>query len=92
MKPFVLLGKRDALHRSVYGPGHGLPTMTIDEYLEEERLRGGILSAEPQIEMRTNITEEGNEGLEELERKEAIAWDDFKEHNPKGIGNTMNRG
>jgi len=43
LRPFVLLDKRQQLKDGVFGPGHNLPTMTIDEYLEEERRRGGII-------------------------------------------------
>jgi hypothetical protein len=41
LRPFTLLDSRDRLRKGVFGPGHNLPTMTIDEYLEEERRRGG---------------------------------------------------
>lgn len=43
LRPFTLLGKREALKAGVFRSGHNLPTMTIDEYLEEERARGGII-------------------------------------------------
>lgn len=32
------------------------------------------------------------EEAEEIARREAIEWDEFKEANPRGAGNTMNRG
>ena len=80
--------------------------MSIDEYLDEERKRGGILP--PQNQMPTQEESEDSE-TEEATMK-ARAWDDFKDENPKGIyytknsilncslsnvagiGNTMNRG
>lgn len=43
LRPFVLLDKRQKLRNGVFRPSHNLPTMTIDEYLEEERARGGII-------------------------------------------------
>lgn len=44
LRPFTLLDNREKLKGQVFGPGHRLPTMTIDEYLEEEQKRGNILS------------------------------------------------
>jgi hypothetical protein len=43
LRPFTLIDKRQQLQAGVFRPGHSLPTMTIDEYLEEERRRGGII-------------------------------------------------
>ena len=43
LKPFTLLDSRDRLRQGVFKSGHNLPTMTIDEYLEEEKRRGGII-------------------------------------------------
>ena len=38
------LSDRARLGAEVFRSGHRLPTMTIDEYLEEERRRGNILT------------------------------------------------
>lgn len=43
LRPFTLLDSRERLKAGVFKSGHNLPTMTIDEYLEEERRRGGII-------------------------------------------------
>lgn len=43
LRPFTLVDNRSQLKRGVFKSGHNLPTMTIDEYLEEERRRGGII-------------------------------------------------
>jgi immunoglobulin-binding protein 1 len=65
--------------------------MSIDEYLEEERRRGGILdgsgSSIPAPEL-----DEDNMALADAETMKAREWDEFKEANPKGSGNTLNRG
>lgn len=93
MKPFVLLSKRDTLRNSVRGADHSLPTMTIDEYLEQEKLRGGILAPQTKAnESGPTDDADDNEVQEEIARKKAIDWDDFTEQNSKGAGNTMNRG
>jgi immunoglobulin-binding protein 1 len=48
LRPFTILpsgaSDRTRLQAQVFGPGHRLPTMSIDEYLEIERQRGGIIS------------------------------------------------
>jgi immunoglobulin-binding protein 1 len=44
LRPFVITSKREALQDQVFRPGHNLPTMTVEEYLEREVERGNILS------------------------------------------------
>ncbi len=43
LQPFVITGKREQLKNQVFGPGYNLPTMTIDQYLEQEMERGNII-------------------------------------------------
>jgi len=43
LRPFTLLDNRQKVKSGVFGSGHRLPTMTIDEYLDEERKRGGMI-------------------------------------------------
>ncbi|ORY74869.1 TAP42-like protein [Protomyces lactucae-debilis] len=93
LRSFVITGQhdRDTLKRGVFGADHSLPTMTIDEYLEQEKLTGGIMApANKAPEGKKPVQD--NEASEEEERLEKIRWDKFTEENPKGIGNTMNRG
>lgn len=97
---------RQNLREQVFQPSHRLPTMSIDEYLEEEQRRGNIISGGGQasaeaptsselLALRSqgyNVgTREAEEANEEQRRK-ANDWDEFEENNPKGMGNTMNRG
>jgi hypothetical protein len=66
--------------------------MTIDEYLEEEKRRGGIIEGGGEA---SGIRPEPNEDdliAADAETLKARAWDEFKEDNPKGSGNTLNRG
>lgn len=100
------LSARERLRQEVFRPGHRLPTMSIDEYLEEERRRGNIIEGGGEKSMtdptpresralRAQGEDSGTAAAEEAEeekRREAIEWDEFKEANPKGAGNTMNRG
>lgn len=48
LRPFTILpsdaADRARLQAQVFGPGHRLPTMSIDEYLQIERERGNIIT------------------------------------------------
>ncbi|CAN6635708.1 type 2A phosphatase-associated protein 42 [Trichomonascus vanleenenianus] len=90
-RPFTIVRSRDQVKKNVFGTGQYLPTMTVEEYLEEELKQGGIIQGG------------GNDGKEESEDEDnmdktdeetykARKWDEFVEANPKGSGNTINRG
>ncbi|KAF2201241.1 type 2A phosphatase-associated protein 42 [Delitschia confertaspora ATCC 74209] len=92
LRPFTLLDTRQRLQQGVFRPDHSLPTMTIDEYLEEEKRRGGIIEGGgEQSGIRPEVDEDDLVKADE-ETMKARAWDEFKEENPKGSGNTINRG
>ncbi|KAL9090001.1 MAG: hypothetical protein Q9165_005530 [Trypethelium subeluteriae] len=92
LRPFTILDNRQRLRDGVFRPDHSLPTMTIDEYLEEEKRRGGIIEGGgPQSGIRPEPDEDDMDKADE-ETMKARAWDNFKEDNPKGSGNTLNRG
>ncbi|KAF8964013.1 serine/threonine protein phosphatase PP2A-associated protein [Flammula alnicola] len=108
LRPFTILpsdaGERARLQSQVFGPGHRLPTMSIDEYLEIERQRGNILtgggaasqaaptsSEQLAIDSEMDGTVEG-EMKEETKRQKEENWALYTEANPRGAGNTMNRG
>lgn len=90
LQPFTITDKRDRIRKGIFKPGHNLPTMSIDEYLEEERRRGGILDGENKTES-VAYDEDDMKQVDE-ETMKARAWDEFTESNPKGSGNTLNRG
>ncbi|KAF8350541.1 TAP42-like protein [Amanita rubescens] len=107
LRPFTILpseaADRARLQSQVFGPSHRLPTMTIDDYLEIERQRGNILSgggrasqeAPTSTEKLTLAAEmDGTRESEEVEelRQKQEKWAQFTEANPRGAGNTMNRG
>ncbi|KAI3631945.1 hypothetical protein MIR68_009781 [Amoeboaphelidium protococcarum] len=87
LRPFVITS-RNELQKQVFRPGHNLPTMSIDQYLENERARGNILSQNDSSQD-AQKTEEDEDILQydEAARQKAISWDQFKEDNPKGWGN-----
>jgi len=66
--------------------------MTIDEYLEEEKRRGGIIEGGGEQSGIRLEPDEDNLEKADAETMKARAWDEFKEENPKGSGNTLNRG
>ncbi|KAF2451429.1 type 2A phosphatase-associated protein 42 [Karstenula rhodostoma CBS 690.94] len=92
MRPFTLLDTRQRLQQGVFRPDHSLPTMTIDEYLEEEKRRGGIIEGGGEQSGIRPEVDEDDLRLADEETIKARAWDEFKEENPKGSGNTINRG
>lgn len=90
LKPFTIV-KRDDLKKKVFGTGQYLPTMTVEDFLEEELANGGM------------VTGGGNDGPEESSDEDdyekvdrdtykARQWDEFTESHAKGSGNTINRG
>jgi immunoglobulin-binding protein 1 len=92
MQPFTLLDKRSQLRDGVFKSGHNLPTMSIDEYLEEERRRGGIIEGGGNANEAQSELDEDNMDLVDAATMKARDWDEFVEANPKGAGNTLNRG
>ncbi|ESZ93842.1 hypothetical protein SBOR_5783 [Sclerotinia borealis F-4128] len=92
LRPFTLLESRQSLQKGVFRAGHNLPTMTIDEYLDEERARGGIIEGGGEASgIIPEIDPDDFEKMDE-EIEKARRWDEFTEDNPKGAGNTVNRG
>lgn len=91
IQPFTLLDRRSQLQQGVFRSGHNLPTMTIDEYLEEEKRRGNIIQGGEQSGVQPEIDEDDLDKADE-ETMKARAWDEYVEANPKGSGNTLNRG
>ena len=92
LQPFTLLGNRQELARGVFRPGHNLPTMTIDEYLDEEARRGGIIEGGGEASWHRPEPDEDDIEKADAETMKAREWDEFVEANPKGSGNTLNRG
>ncbi|KAF9013998.1 TAP42-like protein [Cyathus striatus] len=108
LRPFTILpsdaGERARLQRQVFGPGYNLPTMSIDEYLQIEQERGNVITGGgPASEQQPTSSEqlaigaemdgtlEGEE-MEEQKRQKTEKWALYTDENPRGAGNTMNRG
>ena len=92
LQPFTLLDSRQRLQNGVFQADHALPTMTIDEYLAEERRRGGIIDGGGEQSSRPAEVSEDDMNAADAETTKAREWDEFTEANPRGSGNTINRG
>ena len=66
--------------------------MSIDDYLEEERRRGGIIDDRKNSQSGPVEVDQDNIALADAETMKARDWDEFVEANPKGSGNTLNKG
>ncbi|KAI0345248.1 hypothetical protein BDW22DRAFT_1426930 [Trametopsis cervina] len=108
LRPFTILpagtGDRARFQSQVFQADHRLPTMSIDQYLEIEQQRGNIITgggpaseAQPttseqlQLDSEMDGTAFGRE-REEQKRQKDESWAQYTDANPKGAGNTMNRG
>lgn len=108
LRPFTILpagaSDRARLQDQVFQADHRLPTMSIDQYLEIEQQRGNIISGGgPESQNRLTTSEQlqldsemdgtifGREKAEEKRQKDE-QWAQYTDANPKGAGNTMNRG
>lgn len=85
LRPFTLLDSRERLKAGVFKSGHNLPTMTIDEYLEEERRRGGIIEGGGEKSGLKPEPDEGDYEKADAETMKAREWDEFKEANPRYV-------
>ncbi|KAG6868814.1 hypothetical protein C0993_009696 [Termitomyces sp. T159_Od127] len=108
LRPFTILpsnaAERARLQQQVFGPGYRLPTMSIDEYLKIEKERGNIItgggpasetaptsSEQLALDAEMDGTLDGEE-KSETKRLKDENWARFTDENPRGAGNTMNRG
>ena len=66
--------------------------MSIDEYLEEEKRRGGMIDGGGNAGAQQQEPDEDNMAYADAQTMKARDWDEFVEANPKGAGNTINRG
>ena len=92
LQPFTLLDSRQRLQDGVFRPDHSLPTMTIDEYLKEEKKRGGMIDGGGEQSGRSADVDEDDMARADAETLKSREWDEFTEANPRGSGNTINRG
>lgn len=90
LQPFTLVGSRAEIARGVFRPGHNLPTMSIDEYLEEEKRQGNIVQGG--TDPPRQVLDEDDMAAVDRETYKAREWDDYKDDHRRGAGNTLNMG
>ncbi|KAI5900437.1 TAP42-like protein [Schizophyllum commune H4-8] len=108
LRPFTILpagaADRARLQNQVFGPGHNLPTMTVDEYLQIEKERGKFISGggkasesalteseQLALDAEMDGTAESERRAEEKRLKDEN-WAQYTDTHARGAGNTMNRG
>ncbi|RKP27631.1 TAP42-like protein [Syncephalis pseudoplumigaleata] len=92
LRPFVITSQREQLRQNVFRPGWRLPTMSIDEYLEQERERGNIIEGGGAESAKKTVIDEDNEAEVDAKTYKDREWDDFKDDNPRGWGNRKGKG
>ncbi|KAG0170124.1 hypothetical protein DFQ28_009566, partial [Apophysomyces sp. BC1034] len=83
LQPFVITNKRQQLKDQVFRPGWSLPTMTIDEYLDQEMERGNFISGGGKEPEKKEI-DDNDEAALDAETMKKREWDEFTEANPRG--------
>ncbi|KAI8337074.1 TAP42-like protein [Chlamydoabsidia padenii] len=91
LQPFIITNKRQQLKDQVFQPGYNLPTMTIDEYLQQEMDRGNIIKGGGEQPEKEEIDDNDHDALD-AETMKQRDWDEFTEANPRGWGNRGNKG
>ncbi|OMH78641.1 hypothetical protein AX774_g4066 [Zancudomyces culisetae] len=105
LKTFTLTNDRKTITKNVFRPGYSLPTKTIDEFLEDEFKRGGVITSSKILIHKCviphsngpEIDPDEDDNDEELKDNDAELykqrnWDDFKDDTPRGSGNRTNHG
>ncbi|ODV98565.1 hypothetical protein PACTADRAFT_1035 [Pachysolen tannophilus NRRL Y-2460] len=96
LKPFVLVSDRNKIAQKTFGTGQVLPSMSVEEYLEQELQNGGMVqnsnSQGNNQQENDDEEDEDNPLVADRETYKAREWDEFKETHAKGSGNTINRG
>ena len=91
--------RRERIKADIFRPYHNLPTMSLAEFADQE-MREAMEREErqrnaPAPPRRTEHLErdgdEDDHALEEDGRRRQAEWDDWKDANPKGIGNKMGK-
>jgi len=83
-------GKRVDLAAQVFRPGFNMATMTPEQAYEAEVRAGRMVTGGgPQQQSKGNSSDEEDDDIDNEEKvRKARAWDDFKDDNPKGWGNS----
>ncbi|TIA73592.1 hypothetical protein E3P91_01376 [Wallemia ichthyophaga] len=105
-RPFTIMPRgthttRQQMADGVFQPSHRLPTMTIDEYLQDEQARGNVIqgggpasenqpTSKEQLQLDTEL--DGTlfaQRAQDQQRADTENWARYTEEVEKGSGNTM---
>jgi immunoglobulin-binding protein 1 len=88
LRPFTIVPsnqKRKELQGKVFGTGQELPTITVEELVDQELANGGMVKPqEPEPEI-----DEDDYKWQDKETARLRDWDDFTDTHKKGSGNKM---
>ncbi|KAG0676159.1 hypothetical protein C6P40_001295 [Pichia californica] len=88
LRPFTIVSsdqKKKELQSKVFGTGQVLPTMTVEELVEQELQNGGMVKPqEPEPEV-----DEDDYKWQDKETHRLREWDEFTDTHKKGSGNKM---
>ncbi|CCC67839.1 hypothetical protein NCAS_0A12810 [Naumovozyma castellii] len=91
LRNFTLIDQKTQLQNKVRGYGQYGPTMSVEEFLEKEWEEGRVLQG-GENDTAEHKEDEDNERWQDEQTYKAREWDEFTEANPRGSGNTINRG
>lgn len=91
---FRIISNREQEREKVFRPGHSLPTYTVEEWGEietKQMMEQAMKEKEKEIAAKRKKDEEDSDGDEVVDREtiEARRWDNWKDDNNKGSGNTI---
>lgn len=87
LQPFTITSNRSQLKQKVFGTGQVLPSMSVEEYLDYELANGKMASNETG-DAKNGSEDDDSDAYDSDEQTEKRLWDDWKDDNPKGSGNT----
>lgn len=90
LQPFTIVSKKDDIQKKVFGYGQTLPTMSVEEYIDEEIKRGGIKTETITGEEKEESSDDSDDDDEKVYEKRE--WDEFKDEHHRGEGNMKNKG
>ncbi|GMM37399.1 Tap42 protein [Saccharomycopsis crataegensis] len=91
LQPFTFVSSKDQIKKKVFGYGQVMPTMSVEEYIEEEIKRGGI-KTETITGEQNSESEDSDEDDSDEKLYKAREWDEFKDAHHRGEGNMKNKG
>lgn len=90
LQSFTIVSKKDDIQKKVFGYGQTLPTMSVEEYIDEEIKRGGIKTETITGEEKEESSDDSDDDDEKVYEKRE--WDEFKDEHHRGEGNMKNKG